>query len=168
MADTPATSVNQTMKRRSIHLLATLLVVLVTVSGCALTRPDLEDPTFRLAGVEPLAMGLFEQRFRLTIRVDNPNDLSLPIRTMRYQLELAGLDFASGMTSDGFTLPARDSTTFEVDVITNLADSLPRLLRLVNDQRDSLDYALRGKVEYGRFIRGERPFEQKGTLQLTF
>lgn len=152
---------------RAFTATVTLLLMLLTMAGCAIPRTDLEDPTFRLAAVEPLAMGLFEQRFRLTIRVDNPNDLSLPVRSMRYQLMLADVDFASGLTSRSFTLPARDSTTFEVDVTTNLADSLPRLMRLMDRQRSSLDYSLTGDVEYGRFIRGQRPFEQKGRLQLS-
>ena len=150
-------------QRTSVAVLLGVLFMLMT--ACA-ARHDLEDPTFRLAGVEPLTIGLLEQQFRLTIRVDNPNNVSLPVRSMRYQLELANVDFASGMTPRSFNLPARDSTTFEVDVTTNLMESLPRLISKLDSGRQSLDYTLKGEVEYGRFFRGKRPFEQKGELRL--
>jgi len=144
---------------------ATLLFFVL--AACASPRQALQDPTFRLVGVEPVALGVLEQQFRLTIRVDNPNDQALPVRSVRYKLQLAEVDFASGLTSNGFTLPARDSTTFDVEVSTDLLTSLPKLLHLLDARTEAVSYALSGDVEYGRFIRGSRSFEQTGELRLT-
>jgi len=144
-----------------------ILLLMLSLAACANPLDDLQEPTFRLAGIEPLALGMADQRFRLTIEVDNPNDLSLPIRHLEYQLQLADIDFASGQTDQGFTLAALEKTTFEVDVNTRLMSSLPQLMRMIDPKAGSVNYLLSGDVEYGRYYHGSRYFEQKGQVRFT-
>lgn len=133
--------------------------------GCA-ARPAIEEPTFRITNVQPMALGLGEQTWRLTLRIDNPNSIALPVRALRYQVSLADMDFASGSKTDGFTIAARDSTSLDLDVTTHLVQSLPRLMGLLDGSQPSLAYRLSGDVQYGRFLRGTREFTQEGRLQL--
>ncbi|MCC5859848.1 MAG: LEA type 2 family protein [Ectothiorhodospiraceae bacterium] len=152
---------------RSPSLIAWMLVLaLAGVSACSVPQRELQEPEFRLTRVEPLQLGLLEQRFRLTFAVDNPNSVSLPVRTLNYRVSVGGMDFAEGFSAEAFTIPARDTGEFSVEARTNLMDSLPRLLDQVRAGERRLDYRLDGEVEYGRFFRGKRDFQQTGTVRL--
>lgn len=154
--------------RRTTFTLTSLFlaIVLLGLAACAGLRPELEEPEFRLTRVEPIRLGVLEQRFRLTFAVDNPNSVSLPVRTLNYQVQVAGMDFAKGFSSEGFTIPARNTGEFTVEASTNLMESLPRLIELVRAGERQLAYKLDGEVEYGRFFRGTRTFDQTGTVRL--
>ncbi|MCC5809156.1 MAG: LEA type 2 family protein [Ectothiorhodospiraceae bacterium] len=145
-----------------------ILLIGLLMAGCSSMQPQLEDPEFRLSKVEPLSLGLLEQRFRLTISVVNPNSVALPVRHVSYDVQVAGMDFASGMSNERFTIPARDTGDFTVEATTNLMESLPKLLSMVRAGERRLPYELNGEVEYGRFFRGMQPFSRKGNVQLQF
>ncbi len=154
------------MRKHQQATLALLLALFLGLAGCAGLQPEVQEPEFRLTRVEPVQLGLLEQRFRLTFAVDNPNSMSLPVRGLSYQVKVAGMDFAQGFTDEAFTIPARDTGEFSVEARTNLMDSLPRLLQLVRNGERQLAYSLDGEVEYGRVFRGTRTFEQTGTVRL--
>lgn len=153
------------LRTRFATLVSVSLIALM-LAGCAALQPELEDPEFRLSKVEPVSLGLVEQRFRLTISVTNPNSVALPVRQIRYDVQVAGMDFATGLSGERFTIPARDTGEFTVEATTNLMESLPRLISLVRGGERRLAYELSGEVEYGRFFRGKQPFSRKGMVQL--
>ncbi|MCK8515103.1 LEA type 2 family protein [Methylonatrum kenyense] len=152
------------MPRTTLLRWTLLCLVGFILVGCA-ARPALEEPTFRVTNIQPMTLGLGEQTWRLTLRIDNPNNVALPVRALRYQVSLADMDFASGNKTDGFTIAARDSTSLDLDVTTHLVQSLPRLMQLLDGSQPSLGYRLSGDVEYGRFLRGTREFTQEGRLR---
>ena len=145
--------------------LTSLALIMFLLIGCAM-QPRFEEPTFRVTGVEPVALGLGEQQWRLTLRIDNPNNVALPVRALRYRMSLADTDFASGTKADGFTIAANDSTVLDLDVTTHLIQSLPRFMALLDGSASDVAYRLTGDVEYGRFFRGTRQFNQEGRLRL--
>ncbi|SEO72768.1 LEA type 2 family protein [Aquisalimonas asiatica] len=147
-------------------LLAWLLATLVTLSGCSLFQPELEDPEFRLERIEVLELGMTQQRFMLTLAVDNPNSQSLPVRAIRYDLQVADLDFADGSSDKAFTVAGNETTMVEIEARSQLLSSLPELIRMVHGGQRNFDYAITGSVEYGRFFRGSRDFEQTGSVRL--
>ncbi len=153
------------MPTRLALRLTPILVLLFLLAGCAM-QPRFEEPTFRVTAVEPLALGLGEQQWRLRLRIDNPNSVALPVRALRYHMSLADMDFASGTKADGFTIAANESTVLDLDVTTHLIQSLPRFISLLDGSASDVTYRLTGDVEYGRFFRGTRQFTQEGRLQL--
>ena len=87
----------------------TLLVLLaLCIGGCSLLNPHFERPRLALAGVEMQGTQLLKQRFRVRIRVENPNDRALPIRALDFTMQLGGEDLGSGAIEAPFTVPARD------------------------------------------------------------
>ena len=60
------------MKARLLGIMT--LVGCVLLHGCAVFSPSYTKPEVRLANVEMLKSNLWEQSFRLKLRVDNPND----------------------------------------------------------------------------------------------
>jgi LEA14-like dessication related protein len=121
-------------------------------------------PEVRIADLELLETGLFEQRYRVTLRVSNPNDFELPLDGVRFALQLNEKPFARGFSSHGLSVPRLGDATLTVEATTSTFDILRQVLGAA--ERETLTYALDGTV----FLEGggqrEVPFVQEGKLQL--
>ncbi|EAR21803.1 LEA type 2 family protein, partial [Nitrococcus mobilis] len=82
------------------------LVLVVAVAGCAGLYQYADPPRVTLAGIRILDLNLFEQRYQLALRVQNPNRFDLPIERMSYTLEVNGSEFAHGVNNQKNTIPA--------------------------------------------------------------
>ena len=94
----------------------------MAVNGCSTWfTGDFTAPKVHLVKVDIVKAKLIEQRFMLHFRIENPNDFSLPIRGLSYNVSLNNIKLAEGQTSTWFTVPANGRETFKVPVNTNLA-----------------------------------------------
>jgi len=139
------------------------------LSACAAMGPRLTAPELSLAGVELVRGDLFEQRLKVRLRVNNPNDLAIGVKSVTYVIELGGEELGHGISSSSFQVPARGEAEFDMLVTANLASAL---LRLVDGARASgrvpneVDYRVRGQVRLERGVVKAVPFDQRGTLRL--
>ena len=148
---------------RGLPALAIFLIALV-LPGCSALEQDIREPEYRLERLELLELGVVEQRFRLTLLVDNPNRRALPVRALRYSLDVEGIPLAEGALEEGFTIPANTEHPVTLEFGTRLLQTMPRLLQHVG--AGTVGYSLQGEVDYGRWIRGTRPFERRGRISL--
>jgi len=142
-----------------------LTLVLVLLGGCAALQRDVEPPTVRLVGLELLQLGLLEQRFELALRVTNPNDFDVPVQALEYGVFVDGREFASGLSSEPFELPALGEEVVRVEVGTRLLENLQQLSRWQRDPPDALDYRLEGRARLSR-LPVWLPFEEQGSVRL--
>ena len=139
----------QTPLARILSLLLTL-GLLVSLGGCSsLLSDDFRDPEVRLLKVDVVKAKLLEQKFVLRFRIDNPNDISLPIRGLNYNVKLNGVLLAEGQSDKSFTVPARGHQTFDVPVRTNLWRHLKRIVNSLEDPDEPISYQLQGEVKTG-------------------
>lgn len=139
----------QTPLTRILSLLLTL-GLLVSLGGCSSwLTDDFRDPEVRLLKVDVVKAKLLEQKFVLRFRIDNPNDISLPIRGLNYNVKLNGVLLAEGQSDKSFTVPARGHQTFEVPVRTNLWRHLKRIVNSLEDPDEPISYQLQGEVKTG-------------------
>lgn len=139
----------QTPLTRILSLLLTL-GLLVSLGGCSSwLTDDFRDPEVRLLKVDVVKAKLLEQKFVLRFRIDNPNDISLPIRGLNYNVKLNGVLLAEGQSDKSFTVPARGHHTFEVPVRTNLWRHLKRIVNSLEDPDEPISYQLQGEVKTG-------------------
>jgi LEA14-like dessication related protein len=134
-------------------------------AGCVLT-PKFTMPTLTVAGVQVEGGDLLEQRLKVRVHVANPNDRRLPIKGVAYTLEIEGQPFASGESAQSFVVPALGETEFDMNVTTNMAGMLMRLLARGPDALQSVSYHLTGKVALSEGWLQSIPFEQRGTVRL--
>jgi LEA14-like dessication related protein len=139
------------------------LLLLLVLAGCALTR--LETPRLQVVGVQVQRSDLFQQQLRVRMRVQNPNDRELPVRSITYQMEVAGESFASGESVQAFVIPALGSTEFDVNVSANAAGAVLKLLS-GGGRLDAVDYRLVGRVMLSSGLLRTIPFEQRGNFKL--
>lgn len=150
-------------------VLIVIAMALVLLGGCAGLGPRLEPPALTVVGAEFLRGDLFEQRLKLRMQVDNPNDREIAVRSISYTIELEGEELGRGISGSSFVVPAKSQAEFDMLVTANLAGTL---LRLVERSRSSgntpkeIRYRLRGEVRLAKGVVRQVPFDQQGSLKL--
>ena len=139
--------------------------VALLASGCALA-PKFTTPTLTVVGVQLEGSDLLVQHFKVRVHVQNPNDRALPVRGIEYTLEVDGQPFATGESAASFVVPALGEAEFDMNVTTNMAGTLVRLLARGPDERASVPYRLSGKISLSQGWLQSIPFEQRGTFRL--
>lgn len=146
-------------RMKSLVLAATALLL----AGCAASR--FETPDLQIVGVEMQQADLFQQRFKVRLRVQNPNDRALPVQGITAKMDVGGEQFAQGVSGESFTVPAFGEAEFDMLLNANVAGAVIRLLAAMRDSKDaapSLDYRVYGKLSLSSGLIRSIPFEEKG------
>lgn len=146
--------------------LAAVLVMGAGSTGCTLIAPRFEHPNLSVVAVEVESAQLTGQRFRVRMRVQNPNDRALPVTGLSYTLQLAGEDFGQGLSASAFTVPARGETEFDMIVTTNLAATIFRILPRLSDSSQPIEYRMTGTVGTDLPFLRSIPFDERGSFQI--
>jgi LEA14-like dessication related protein len=147
-------------------VLAAMLVAAAGSTGCTLVAPRFEHPTLSVVGVDVEAAQLAEQRFRVRMRVQNPNERALPVTGLSYTLQLAGEDFGHGQSANAFTVPAHGEMEFDMTVTTNLATAILRILPRLSDSAQPIEYRMTGTVGTDLPFLRSIPFDERGSFQI--
>jgi LEA14-like dessication related protein len=138
-----------------------------TLLGACALAPKLETPRLSVAEVQIVSSELWEQHLRVRLHVQNPNDRALAVKGLEYTLEVEGQPFASGVSAASFTVPALGEAEFDMNVTTNLAGTLLRLLARGPDALgQSVAYRLAGTLSLSQGLLRTIPFEERGTFRL--
>ena len=143
-------------------------VRLLFVAACSSMPSNLRAPTCELVGVQMLSTDMFAQRFKVRVKVINPNDLELPVRGLEYTIIMMGDSFAEGMSDQAFVLPALGEAEFDMLVTTNFVSSFGRLLsRVQGGKLENIDYEITGKVMVDKGMVRKIPVNHRGTVDFT-
>lgn len=134
--------------------------------ACSSLVPKLETPTLSIVNVEMLKSDVWEQRMKVRLRVQNPNDRSLPIKGLSYALEVADEPLAQGVSGDSFVVPALGEAEFDMNVTANMAGALVKLLGRGSSVGDEVDYRIKGKISLSEGFLRSIPFEERGKFKL--
>ena len=115
------------MPTRSI-VVAALIALL---AGCATTGTIEEPPRVSLVSIAPEEFQLFEQRYRVTLRVLNPNDAQLTIRGISHITAKAGeVVIWTGRFASVSTMPRTPFSITENPDARSRASSFPASVSL--------------------------------------
>ena len=152
--------------KRAISGCAAGVLAAALLGACALA-PKFVTPKLSVIDVHVLGGDLWEQRLRVRMHVENPNSTALPVKGLEYTIEVEGQRFASGESAASFTVPALGEAEFDVNVTTNLAGTLMKLLARGPDAlAQSVAYRLSGKLSLSQGLMRSIPFEQRGEFRL--
>jgi LEA14-like dessication related protein len=143
-----------------------LVLMLSPMLGCAGLSQLVESPKVSLTNVALVQAGLLEQRYRLTLRVQNPNPVSVPVNGLDYAVKLAGIEFAQGVTPNAFTLPANGEDTVDIEVSMNLLESAQQLYKVFKAGPENLDYQLSGNISVDLPFVKSVPFSKSGQVNI--
>jgi LEA14-like dessication related protein len=153
------------MNRAAIVRSVLFVVVLTAESACSPLGRDFKTPDLQVVGIEMIRGDLFSQQLRVKLRVTNPNDRVIPVRSIQYQMEVGGAAFAQGESSNAFEVAALSSTDFDVNMTANAAGALMSLLQK-SERSNDVQYRLHGRVQLASGILRSLPFEKKGAFNL--
>jgi LEA14-like dessication related protein len=134
--------------------------------GFKLARRYVKTPEITLIGLRIVEASLFEQRYRVRLRLFNPNRIALPVQAMRWRIELVGERFAKGETSEPLRIPAQGATEFELTVKTSLMRLGRSLVNLLMRPYSGVDYRLSGEIDLGLPLLKNIPFSYQGNVDL--
>jgi LEA14-like dessication related protein len=155
-----------TMRRAQSRLWVLLPLAVVCLRACATVPPDIEPPKINIANIALKDVAVFEQRFDVQLRIQNPNDQELGINGLRFDIELNDKEFGSGMSGQQVKVSRFGSEVVNVEVITGLSSFLRQFQELNKSGVGTLRYRLKGTA----FVVSPRsfklPFDEKGEVDL--
>jgi LEA14-like dessication related protein len=141
-----------------------VILSIALLSACAGLGGLSHKPEVSVAGVKLVHVGVFEQRFALTLRVQNPNDVELRINGLSVEVELNGQPFITGLSDKGVTVPRFGEAVLEVMATSTLGSALKQLREFQKGGRERIDYRIVGRLNLSGI--GTVPFERRGDLQM--
>ncbi|HKE61362.1 MAG TPA: LEA type 2 family protein [Nitrospira sp.] len=140
--------------------------VVVLIASCSTMPKDFEAPRVNISDLTPKEMAIFEQKFDVKLRIQNPNDVDLSVNGMRFDIELNEREFANGMTGERLTVPRFGSQTVDVEVFTTLASFLRQVQDLNTSGGQKVRYRLKGTAFVDSPGTFKAPFDEKGEIEL--
>ncbi len=80
----------------------------------------------------------------MTLRVQNPNPIPIPITGMDFPLNINDSELGSGVTNKAITVPAYGEALVEIELVSNLTRVFNQIRGLENNKDQSLRYRLSG------------------------
>jgi LEA14-like dessication related protein len=119
-----------------------------------------------VVGIDMLDGNLFEQNFRVKLKIQNPNARALPVNGLNAKLAVNGEDLAKGVTGKSFTVPAFGDAEFDMTVTANMAATIFKFANKFKKNAEPLDYDLSGKVSIDLPMLRSIPFHETGKFSL--
>lgn len=142
-----------------------MMAVAVLAAGCSGMTLKPESPEVTVTRIELVEPGLFEQRFRIGLRVQNPNNFDLPVQGVKFSIELNGQPFITAISAAAVNVPRYGSAVMEVDAVSTLAGLINQIDGVVSGSNNSVRYKLAGKVSLSNMMT-DVPFEREGEIKL--
>lgn len=143
-----------------------LLGVLALLGGCSPALLHFETPKLAVVSVGGARGDLIQQNVVVRLRVQNPNDVELPVRGLTVALELNGEKFADGVAAREFTVPPRGEAEFDMEMRADAVGLALKLLRHRDAGSKVAEYRIKGKVDTKLGFLHSIPFEEKGQIPL--
>jgi LEA14-like dessication related protein len=137
------------------------LFFVIMLNGCAALQSAVEAPGVTLNNLQALDMTVFEQRYAVTLRVQNPNPVPLPISGMNFQLDINDTELGRGVTNEAVVVPAYGEALVKINLVSNLMRVFNQIRALESNKGQSLRYRLSGGLSVSNRM-GKLPFEYRG------
>ena len=141
-----------------------MILCLGILAACGLAK--FETPHLAVIKVDMMTSDILSQKFKVRLRVQNPNDRELPVRAITCKLELAGEEFGNGISGEKFRVPAYGEAEFDMLLTTNLASALLRYMGKKDSGAESVEYRLSGKIDLAKGFVHSIPFSDSGQLPI--
>jgi LEA14-like dessication related protein len=142
----------------------TLLIALF-LTGCAgVGLEEFDDPDIELLAIEPVTARGMEARFRVRLRIVNPNPIALEIDGLAYEVFLRENKVFSGASNQEVRVEAYSEGEAAVEVAAGMLSSLALLRDLISDPPEAgIPYRLNAKISR-KGLGGSLRVSQEGTL----
>ena len=140
--------------------------VALLIAACSIMPKEYETLRVHIADMTAKDMTIFEQRFDVKLRIQNPNDAEFSINGLRFDIELNEREFANGMSGQHVAVPRFGSEVVNVEVFTTLASFLRQFQELSGGTAQKVRYRLRGTAFVEAPGSFKAPFDEQGEIDL--
>jgi LEA14-like dessication related protein len=156
------------MFRKSKEVRLAAIAFVCTLSACASTVSLVDSPSISLTNIQSGHLSFNRQSFVLEFAIHNPNAFPLPVRSMRYDLQIADQRFANGETQGEFTVPAGGDSAFAISVDLDMLQQASRLGSMLRvGSPGELPYTVQGDITVNIPMTRPVPFSNSGSISLT-
>ena len=149
---------------RALAALFVLFLASLMLAGCA-SLAYREPVRINVVGLEPIPGEGMEMRFKVKLRVQNPNETAIDFDGLALDLDLNGHPFASGVSDRAGSVPRFGETLIEIPVSVSAIAVVRQALGVIEGEgKAEVPYALRGRLAGG--LLGGMRFADSGTLKL--
>ena len=141
------------------------LVLVLALSGCAAIAPDIDPPKVTVESVENIPSEGGAPRFRIRLRVINPNTESLDIVGISYGVEIMDEEVISGVTNEVPVIEGYSEGIVTLDAGLQVFQVVRLLTNLGKAHGDPLEYRFVAKIDFRGFTPTQH-VEQTGQLAL--
>lgn len=134
---------------------------LVTLVACS-SLTSFKDPEVSLESIVPVSSKGMNPRFKVVLRVTNPNNQDFEMDGVSFNLDVAGKDLLNGVANDIPTLKAYSETLVDVETSISLFELLKLVSYLSKNSNKELHYNLQTTIDPAGFIAFD--IENKGVL----
>ncbi|QFT54995.1 LEA type 2 family protein [Microbulbifer sp. THAF38] len=144
-----------------------LIAMLFSVSGCATLSPNFQKPEVEVIAVQPLpAKAGNNLRFRIHLRVFNPNNSELALSGLFYTLRLGGHKVLTGTSNNLMPIAPYGQDDIAVDATASLVGSIFAAVDLINLNQDSIPYELEAKIGLSKSLLPSIKVNRSGVISL--
>ncbi|GHU65188.1 hypothetical protein FACS189447_03670 [Spirochaetia bacterium] len=118
--------------------------VKVRASGAALF-PRIQEPVFNITAIAILKAELINTRFRVSLKVDNPNPFPMDLSSFKYELYGEGRFWADGQEKNVLKIPAQGTAKTSLFLVMNFIDMKRSLFDQIVNLQD-VNYRFKGEA----------------------
>lgn len=108
--------------------------------------PEVLEPVFTIGEIAILKAELINTRFRVAIRIDNPNQFPIELSAFRYELYGNGRFWADGIEHNIISVPGNSSISGNIFLLMNFIDMDRNLLNQIIEL-NYVNYRFAGQAE---------------------
>jgi LEA14-like dessication related protein len=142
-----------------------LTILLLGIAGCAGLGGTRDSVRVTVSAVEVLESTVFEQLYRITLRVQNRGEQAITIQGGSFDMAINGRDFGSGVSDSVVTVPAYADELLEVRMVSTLFGMFRLFQGLSEDGSTSISYEISGRFSADGFVGGVT-FREEGEIAL--
>lgn len=146
---------------KTVHLLFIFLFALST--GCANIGPEMDPPRVTVESVDSLPSSTGGPRFKINLRVSNPNKQTLDIAGISYSIAILDRELVSGVTNDVPVIEGYSEEVVTLEAGINMFQFLRLLAGLGKNSSQSLEYRFSAKIDFNGFVPTQR-VEESGVF----
>ena len=151
---------------RALAALFVLFLASLMLAGCA-SLAYREPVRINVVGLEPIPGEGMEMRFKVKLRVQNPNETAIDFDGLALDLDLNGRPFASGVSAHSGSVARFGEALIEIPVSVSAIAVVRQALGVIegaDDAKAEVPYALRRRLAGG--LLGGMRFSDSCTLKL--
>jgi hypothetical protein len=144
---------------------AICMLACIALAGCATLTPDFDPPKVTVDSFRSIPSDGVGPRFEIGLRIANPNQQSLDVAGIAYDIEIMGKELVSGVSNEVPLIEGYSEETVTLTAGVNFISVLRLITDLGGQPTDQLEYKFKAKIDFNGFIPTQR-VEESGVIAL--